>query len=94
MIFGKMSPMTDKASEIRRKRVRSVAEIIRSGSHQSADAMAEEILTALEQKAVPGFAYTRPNGGLIINSVRETRDAVRLAGGDGDPVRVLIVPLA
>ena len=66
MIFGKVSSMTDEASEIRRKRVRTIEEIIRSGSHQSADAMAVEILTALEQKAVPGFAYIRPNGELII----------------------------
>jgi hypothetical protein len=55
--------------------------------------MAEEILAVIDRKAVLGFAYTRPNSGLIINSVRETREDVRLAGGDGDPVRVLIVPL-
>jgi hypothetical protein len=85
--------MTDKASEIRRKRVHCVAEIIRLGGDRSADAMAEEIPTAIEQNAAFGFAYTRPNSSVIINSVRETRDAARLAGGEGDPVRVLIVPL-
>jgi hypothetical protein len=89
MILGKWRPMTDEVSEIRRKRMHSVAEIIRLRGDRSAESMAEEILTALEQKAVLGFAYTRPNNALIINSVRETRDAVRLAGGEGDPVRVL-----
>jgi hypothetical protein len=70
-----------------------VAHIIRSRGDRPADATADEILTAIEMKADLGFAYTRPNGSLIINSVRETRDQVRLAGGEGYPIRVLIVPL-
>jgi hypothetical protein len=37
-----------------------------------------------------GFAYRRPDGSIIVNSVRETRDAVRLSGAEGVPVPVMI----
>jgi hypothetical protein len=71
-----------------------VAEIIRSGGDRSADVVAEEIFNVVDRKADLAFPYTRPNKALIINSIRETRGQVRLAGGEGRPIRVLIVPLA
>jgi len=40
-----------------------------------------------------GFAYTRPDGTIIVNSVRETRDAVRLAGAEGSPVPVMVTQM-
>jgi hypothetical protein len=40
-----------------------------------------------------GFAYTRPDGTIIVNSVRETRDAVRLAGAEGSPVPVIVTQM-
>lgn len=49
----------------------------------------------VEMKHTPGppargFAYTRPDGTIIVNSVRETRAAVRLIGSEGVPVPVMI----
>ena len=50
----------------------------------------------MKHNAVPlarGFAYTRPDGTIIVNSVRETRDAVRLSGAEGNPIPVMITQL-
>ena len=50
-----------------------------------------------KHNAVPparGFAYTRPDGTIIVNSVRETRDAVRLSGAEGNPIPVMITQVA
>jgi hypothetical protein len=41
-----------------------------------------------------GFAFTRSDGTMIVNSVRETRDAVRLAGAEGVPIPVMIIRMA
>jgi hypothetical protein len=40
-----------------------------------------------------GYAYTRPDGTIIVNSVRETRDAVRPSGAEGIPIRVMITQM-
>ena len=60
-----------------------------SSSAESAPALVVE----MKHIAVPparGFAYTRPDGTIIVNSVRETRDAVRLSGAEGNPIPVVI----
>jgi hypothetical protein len=51
----------------------------------------------MKHNAVPpahGFAYTRPDGTIIVNSIRETRDAVRLSGAEGNPIPVMITQVA
>jgi hypothetical protein len=85
--------MTDDGATFQRERASVVAQIIRSGGNRPAETIAAEILAALDGLAVFGYAFTRPNGSLIVNSVRDTRAAVRLAAGEGTPIRVLIVPL-
>jgi hypothetical protein len=86
--------MTDDGATFQRERASVVAQIIRSGGNRPAETIAAEILEALDGLAVFGCAFTRPNGSLIVNSVCDTREAVRLAAGEGTPVRVLIVPLS
>jgi adenosine/AMP kinase len=86
--------MPDDAAMMQRERASIVAQIIRSGGNRPAEEIAEEILVALEGAAVFGYAFTQPNGMLIVNSVRDTREAVRLAAGEGNPIEVLIVPLS
>jgi hypothetical protein len=51
----------------------------------------------IEHNAGPsagGFAFTRSDGTIIVNSVRETRDAVRLTGAEGVPIPVMITRMA
>jgi hypothetical protein len=51
----------------------------------------------IEHNAGPsarGFAFTRSDGTIIVNSVRETRDAVRLAEAEGVPIPVMITRMA
>lgn len=60
-----------------------------SSSAESAPASVVE----MKHNAAPparGFAYTRPDGTIIVNSVRETRDDVRLSGAEGNPIPVMI----
>ena len=60
-----------------------------SSSAESAPASVVE----MKHNAAPlarGFAYTRPDGTIIVNSVRETRDAVRLSGAEGNFIPVMI----
>jgi hypothetical protein len=85
--------MEEELTKIRRDRVDIVAQIIRAGRDKPVGDIAEEILGALEGNAVLGFTFTRPNGTLIMNGVRKTRDAVRLAGGEGNTLSILLVPL-
>jgi hypothetical protein len=73
--------------------VEVVAQIIRTGREKPVADIAEEILEALEGDAVLGYAFTRPDGTLIMHGMRERRDAVRLLGGEGNLVSVLVVPL-
>jgi hypothetical protein len=82
------------AISVHQKRVDTVDQILRSSSNKPSEDLAEEIVAALDANAEFGFAFTRPNDSLIVNSVRETRDSVRIAGGEGNPVRVLVIPLS
>lgn len=61
--------MISEASKMHGERAHIVTQIIRSSGGQSADAIAEEIPRAIEQRAVAGFAHTRTNKSLIINSM-------------------------
>jgi hypothetical protein len=85
--------MTRDTTRALRERKALSAHIIRLRGNESADEIAEEIIGVLEGNAVLGFAFRRSDNSLIVNGVRETRDAARLAGGEGDPEPVLVVPL-
>jgi hypothetical protein len=82
------------ATEGQRQRVEVVAQIVASKVNEPALNVAEEILQVIERNSVVGFAYTRPDNSVIVSSVHETREAARLAGGEGCLVQVLVVPLA
>jgi hypothetical protein len=69
-------------SIVRRERMGVVAKSVRSRADRSAEEIAEELIEALEGNAVLGFAYTRRNNSLVVNSVRDTHDSVRPAGGE------------
>jgi hypothetical protein len=85
--------MNDEIS-VHQKRVDTVERILRSSGNKPPASVAAEIVVALDANATFGFAFTRPDNSLIVNSTRETRDSVRLAGGEGSPVRVLVIPLS
>lgn len=82
------------AISVHQNRVDTVVQILRSSCNELPASLAEEIVATLDANAAFGFAFTRPNDSPIINSTRETRDSVRLAGGEGSPVRVLVIPLS
>jgi hypothetical protein len=85
--------MEDELARALRDRKDVIAQIIRASREKPIADIAEEILKALDGNAVLGFTFTRPNGALILHGMRETRDAVRLAGAEGHPTSVLLVPL-
>lgn len=73
------------------ERVDRVAQIIKSAEGRPAEALAKEIIDALEGDAVMGFNFTRPDRSLIIMGVRESPDSARPSGGEGNPISVLVM---
>ncbi len=86
--------MEHERTEICQQRKGVVASILRSSENEQIEVIAGAIIEALDGNALLGFAYRRPNHSLIVNSVRDTRDAVHLSGGEGSPVCVLVIPVS